>query len=75
MRIRMTSWFGAALALLILGCRPADGAPEPSRATAAAPSAGATAATPRSVDGPQAVAQAVSDTLANSRATATSKER
>ena len=70
MRIRMTSWYGAALALLILGCRPADGAPEPSREAAASPSTGTTAAAPRSVDGPQAATQAVSDTLATSRATA-----
>ena len=70
MRFRMTGWYGAALALLILGCRPADGAPEPSREAAASPSTGMNAAAPRSVAGLQAAAQAVSDTLATSRATA-----
>ncbi len=64
---------GAALALLVLGCRPADGAREPS--SEVAPNLAVEAAqTVQTVPGPgtgaQAAAQAASDTLEASRATA-----
>ena len=60
MRSSANPWIWAATMLLALGCRPADGAPEPSSASV---STLASAPTP-------AQAQAASDTLTASRATA-----